>query len=78
MTQTYQAGTFTAKLIPKHLIGADYCYDVYNRNTNLKIGMIEGETGDFRPSAFGDYTIGIRQLRELSNLCYLIKTALNH
>lgn len=56
---------FRATLIPEHLIGCDFIYNVYNLNTNLRVGQLDASDSSFRPTDTQS-SLSPNQLRELA------------
>ena len=65
---TSRQNNFRATLIPVHVIGCDFMFHVYNLNTNLKVGTLDGNDGTLRPQDT-DSSLSSNQLKELATLC---------
>lgn len=63
---------FRATLIPVHVIGCDFMFHVYNLNTNLKVGTLDGWNGTLRPQDTQS-SLSAAQLKELAKLCELVE-----
>jgi len=59
---------FRATLIDKSVIGCDFMFNIYNLNTNLLIGRIDGSDGSIRPLSTSE-SITPNELRDLAALC---------
>lgn len=73
---TSNQNNYRATLIPEHVIGCDFMYHVYNLNTNLKVGTLDGSEGTLRPQDT-DSSLSSSQLKELAALCDKVEKALS-
>ncbi len=64
---------FYTRLLPKHVCGADYIYQFFSVNSDVKLGMIDGKTGQI---CFQDSNWLLPQ--ELKSLVTLVAKIVNH
>lgn len=63
---------FRATLIDENNIGCDFVFNIYDLNTNLRVGRYDASMESF--TAFGcDTSQTANQLRELASLCNKVK-----